>query len=95
MYYQSFVQLNASPPGQTLCVQKISLPKFSLKKIFNFLVDNSTVTLNFTKIDDNKTNISLSHVKFIDEKTCSDHEGGWGNILDKLNDVMSQPVTTI
>ena len=52
-------------------------------------IDNSTVTLNFTKIDENKTNISLSHVKFIDEKTRSDHEGGWGNILDKLNDIMS------
>lgn len=52
-------------------------------------VDNSIVTLNFTIIDGNKTNISLSHVKFIDEKTRSDHEGGWRNILDKLNDVMS------
>ena len=52
-------------------------------------VDNSRVTLNFTKIDDNKTNISLSQVKFFDEKSRSDHEGGWGNILDKLNDVMS------
>lgn len=51
-------------------------------------VDNSTVTLNFTKIEDNKTNISLSHIKFIDEETRSDHEGGWSNILDKLNDVM-------
>ena len=51
-------------------------------------VDNSTVTLNFTKIDDNKTNISLSHVKFIDETARSDHEGGWGNILDKLNEIM-------
>ena len=52
-------------------------------------VDNSIVTLNFTRIDDNKTNISLSHVKFIDEKTRSDHHGGWGNILEKLDDVMS------
>ena len=52
-------------------------------------VDNSIVTLNFTKIDNNKTNVSLSHVKFIDEKTRSDHEGGWANILDKLNNVMS------
>lgn len=52
-------------------------------------VDNSTVTLNFTKIDDNKTNISLSHIKFLDEKARCDHEGGWGNILDKLNDVIS------
>ena len=51
-------------------------------------VDNSTVTLNFTKIDDNKTNVSLSHVKFIDETARSDHEGGWGNILDKLNEVI-------
>ena len=51
-------------------------------------VDNSIVTLNFKKIDNNKTNISLSHVKFIDEKTRSDHEGGWTGILNKLNDVI-------
>ena len=63
------------------------------KLIFTWLshcsADNSIVTLNFTRIDNNKTNISLYHVKFIDEKTRSDHEGGWSNILDKLNDVMS------
>jgi len=53
------------------------------------VVDNSTVTLNFTMIDDNKTNISLSHVKFINEEARSAHEGGWGYILDKLNEVMS------
>jgi len=49
------------------------------------VVDNSTVTLNFTKIDENMTNISLSHVKFIDEDARSAHEGGWGCVLDKLN----------
>jgi uncharacterized protein YndB with AHSA1/START domain len=53
------------------------------------VVDNSTVTLKFTKIDDNKTNVSLSHVKFIDEEARSGHEEGWGNVLDKLNEVMS------
>lgn len=52
-------------------------------------LDDSTVTLNFTKIDDNKTNVSLTQVKFIDEKERSGHEEGWGNILDKLNEVMS------
>jgi len=52
-------------------------------------VENSTVTLNFTKVDDHKTNISLSHVKFIDEQARSDHQGGWGNILDKIDEVMS------
>jgi uncharacterized protein YndB with AHSA1/START domain/predicted transcriptional regulator len=52
------------------------------------VVDNSTVTLNFTRIDDNKTKISLSHVKFIDEESRSAHEGGWRDILDKLDEVM-------
>jgi uncharacterized protein YndB with AHSA1/START domain len=52
-------------------------------------LDDSTVTLNFTKLDDHKTKISLSHVKFIDEQARSDHEGGWSSILDKLSDVMS------
>ena len=52
------------------------------------VVDNSTVTLIFTKIDDHKTNISLSHVKFIDKESRSAHEGGWGSILDKLNEII-------
>ena len=51
-------------------------------------IDGSTVTIRFTKIDDEKTNISLSQVKFIDEEARSDHEVGWGNILDKLNVIM-------
>lgn len=53
------------------------------------VVDNSTVTLKFTKVDDNRTNISLSHVKFIDEEMRSAHEGGWEHILDILSEVMS------
>lgn len=51
-------------------------------------VDNSIVTLNFKEIDENKTNISLSHVKFIDEQTRSDHESGWTGILNKLNEII-------
>jgi uncharacterized protein YndB with AHSA1/START domain len=53
------------------------------------VVDNSAVTLNFTKVGDNKTKISLSHVKFIDEEARSGHERGWGCVLDKLNAIMS------
>ncbi len=52
------------------------------------VVDNSTVTLNFTKVDENKTNVALSHVKFIDEESRAAHEGGWGCILDKLDEVI-------
>ncbi len=51
-------------------------------------LDDSTVTLNFARIDDNTTTISLTHVKFIDEEARSDHEGGWTNILDKLGEIM-------
>ena len=53
------------------------------------VVENSTVTLNFTKVDDHKTNISLSHIRFIDEEARAAHEGGWTDILDKLYEVMS------
>jgi uncharacterized protein YndB with AHSA1/START domain len=52
-------------------------------------IDNSTVTLNFSALDENKTKVELTHIRFIDDETRSDHEGGWGNILDKLRDVMS------
>lgn len=53
------------------------------------VVDNSTVTLNFTKIADDKTNLSLSHVRFIDEEARADHEGGWKCVLDNLHEVMN------
>jgi len=63
------------------------------KLVFTWLshhsvVDNSTVTLNFTKVTDDKTNVSLSHVRFIDEESRSAHEGGWGCILDKLDEII-------
>jgi len=53
------------------------------------VVDNSTVTLKFDKIDDHKTNILLTHVKFINEEARSGHEEGWGNVLNALDAVMS------
>ncbi len=42
------------------------------------------LTINITK-----TNISLSHIKFIDEEARSNHEGGWGHILETLNTIIS------
>jgi len=51
-------------------------------------LDNSIVTLKFTAVDDNKTNIVLTHDRFIDEEHRSNHEGGWTNILKSLNQVM-------
>ena len=50
-----------------------------------YSTDDSTVTLDFTAIDETTTNVELNHVKFQHEEARSDHEGGWGNILDKLH----------
>jgi len=55
-----------------------------------FSGDDSTVTLLFTKVDENKTNIDLTHVKFLDEESRNNHEGGWGNILQTLNDILQK-----
>lgn len=52
------------------------------------VVENSTVTLYFTRMESNKTKISLSHIRFIDEESRSGHEEGWGCILGRLDEVI-------
>lgn len=49
-----------------------------------FSTEGSTVTLKFSDIGENKTSIDLTHVKFPDEESRADHEGGWENILESL-----------
>lgn len=46
--------------------------------------EGSQVTLDFKALSDNETQVKLVHVKFIDEETRNDHQGGWGNILEQL-----------
>lgn len=53
-----------------------------------FSPEGSTVTLKFSDLGGNKTNVELSHIKFIDEESRGNHEGGWGNILECLNDLL-------
>jgi uncharacterized protein YndB with AHSA1/START domain/DNA-binding transcriptional ArsR family regulator len=55
-----------------------------------FSADNSIVTLNFIAVEGNKTSVELTHVKFLDEQSRANHEGGWGNILEKLDEVISR-----
>ena len=56
------------------------------------VVEDSTVTIHFTRINGNKTKISLSHIRFIDEESRSGHEDGWGCILDNLYEVVGLPI---
>lgn len=53
-----------------------------------FSTGGSTVTLLFSDIGENKTNVALSHIKFPDEESRTNHEGGWGHILESLNDIL-------
>jgi len=53
-----------------------------------FSIDGSQVALEFSAIDDSTTQIELTHTKFIDEESRSNHEGGWGNILERLDEVL-------
>ena len=55
-----------------------------------FSIDGSTVTINFSRASDDKTNVELTHIRFIDEEARSNHEGGWANILEALNETMSE-----
>jgi len=54
-----------------------------------FSIDGSTVTLELSDLGENKTSIHLTHIKFPDEESRVNHEGGWENILDALNNILS------
>ena len=57
-----------------------------------FSTDGSKVTINFSKSGNGGTDVELTHVRFIDEEARSNHEGGWTNILKKLDDIMVESV---
>ena len=49
-----------------------------------YSVDESTVTLTFDPTDDG-THVTLTHVRFADEQTRDNHQGGWVGILETLD----------
>jgi uncharacterized protein YndB with AHSA1/START domain len=48
------------------------------------------VLLDFSKKDENKTIVTLTHTGFPDEGTAKDHEGGWNEIFDKLQSELNR-----
>lgn len=53
-----------------------------------FSIDGSTVTVNLSEEEDG-TLVKLTHVKFPDEDSRSNHEGGWTSILGTLNSILA------
>lgn len=103
------VENNASTGGQFSIIMKVGeneLPHTGEyleisrpdKLVFTWIshcsVDNSTVSIYFKSIEKNITLVELTHIKFIDEQTRLDHQGGWGNILDKLAEILIEPAFT-
>ncbi len=72
--------------GKYLEIERFNKLVFTWESPFS--TDNSTVTLKFNKLEEHKTNVELTHVRFINEESRSNHEGGWDNILNKLNDLI-------
>lgn len=68
--------------GTYLTVERPNKLVFSWESAYS--TDDSTVSLDFTAIDDSTTTVELTHVKFLHEEARSDHEGGWSLILDHL-----------
>lgn len=72
--------------GNYLTINRPQLLVFSWQSPFS--VDDSQVTLQFSAIDKDSTRVELTHIKFTDEESRANHEGGWGNILDRLAEVV-------
>jgi uncharacterized protein YndB with AHSA1/START domain len=60
-----------------------------------FSTKDSKVTINFTRLDDEHTKIDFTHVKFKDEESRANHEGGWNRILEKLEEVASSAAVSV
>jgi uncharacterized protein YndB with AHSA1/START domain len=72
--------------GRYLSLERPGRLVFSWESPYS--ADDSRVTLDFTEIDAATTSVELTHVKFVHEEARSDHEGGWGNILDQLDEAI-------
>lgn len=53
-----------------------------------YSADGSEVTLTFAP-KNGGTHVTLTHVRFVDEESRANHEGGWSRILETLDGVLS------
>ena len=78
--------------GTYLEIRKPSKLVFSWESPFS--TEGSTVSIQFTALSDERTEVELVHLKFKDEEARKDHEGGWKRILDVLAEVCGAvPIT--
>jgi len=71
--------------GKYLTIDPVSRIVFTWES--GHSIDGSQVTLDFSKKDE-ATLVELTQVKFYDEAARSAHQGGWGSILEHLQQVL-------
>lgn len=74
-----------SHQGEYQQLQPFSKIVFSWESPYS--ADGSTVTLNFSEVDEG-THVELVHVKFVNEESRDGHEAGWAAILAQLDAVV-------
>jgi len=78
--------------GTYLEIRMLSKLVFSWESPFS--TEGSTVSIQFTALSDESTEVELVHLKFKDEEARNDHEGGWNRILGVLAEVCGAvPIT--
>ena len=73
--------------GEYLTINRPNMLVFTW--VSPFSMEGSQVTIRFNEVEGDKTHIELVHVRFVDEESRTNHEGGWGHILDSLNQLLS------
>ena len=77
--------------GEYLEINRPNRLVFSWRSPFS--TDGSKVTINFNEVDSSTTDVELTHVRFIDEEARANHEGGWTNIFEMLDEVLNLSIT--
>jgi uncharacterized protein YndB with AHSA1/START domain len=69
--------------GEYLEIKRPERLSFSWESPFS--TEDSVVTIQFNPVNDNKTEVVLTHIRFPSEESRDNHQGGWTNILQAMN----------
>ncbi|NKB76932.1 MAG: SRPBCC domain-containing protein [Gammaproteobacteria bacterium] len=72
--------------GEYLEIQKPDNLSFSWNSPFSS--EGSVVSIAFEKVDEEKTKVTLIHMKFPNQESCDNHKAGWEHILDALENIV-------
>ncbi len=86
---------DAEAGGKYMVTMKMGEQKFDMagkylefdepnKLVFTWNHDDSVVSVHFKKVDEGRTELTLKHTGFANEKSRGEHDEGWKGTLNKL-----------